>query len=490
MPLPRRVFPYAVAACVYQSVAAGRPRVDPGARGCERGRNATASGRRQERDFFVAHPSAPPAFLATRFTAMVAMLFVLLGALQLAASLFFYHAIDRQALRDDHARRIAELLVVSDRLYAVDPGGTPAAMSTRYLSAGVGDRPVRGQPDPDGAPDEIARKIVSWEPSLAGRELRLSIDPAGHGRHDLVGSIRLKDRRWLNFRSRDVAPPWPVASRAVAITLASGAAGLLVGLLVLHVLGLPLRRLAAAAGAIGHGRTVEIREQGTRDLRDLAHAMNAMQARIGRLLRDQAKSFEAISHDLRTPLARQKLAADLVEDAELGAILRQSVGEMESLLASLQQFLRAQHLMADPETVDLAELARGVAAPWAERARLVTPGPVMVTTVVEPLRLALAALIENAVQFGTRATIEVHGPSHIAPAAIIVEDEGPGLDPAYFEDVLDPFFRLDEARARDTSGFGLGIPTAHRLMARFDGRLSFARGAGGGLLARIDVPPG
>jgi signal transduction histidine kinase len=144
--------------------------------------------------------------------------------------------------------------------------------------------------------------------------------------------------------------------------------------------------------------------------------------------------------------------------------------------------------MADPEPVDLVELVRGVAAPWADRVTIRPDAPMHTATVVEPLRLALAALVENAVQFGQRATITVVCPRPGA-CTVTVEDEGPGIDPAHFEDVLDPFFRLDEARARDTGGFGLGIPTAHLLMTRFAGRMTFAKSARGGLSVRLDVPP-
>lgn len=435
-----------------------------------------------------------------RFTVVVALLFVLLASIQLAASLLFYQAIDRRTLQEDHARRVAELLVVSTRLYAVSPERTPGTVSSRYLSAELTNAPQTPQVEKTDVLREIKSEIVTWEPALANRNLRLAFQSQHGGHKDLVGSLRMDDGRWLNFRSKDITAHWPIATRAITITLVSTAAILLLGLAALYWLGKPLRRLTAAAHAIGHGRAVDISEHGPRDLGDLAHAMNTMQTRIARLLTDQAKSFEAISHDLRTPLSRQKIAADLIDDAEIAEIVSGSVNEMEGLLGSLQSYLRAQHLMAEPERIDLVDLAKAVAQQI--NARTTTPdlpvaltvtragqGSTAATTFPEPLRLTLTALAENAVHYGTRAEITVECPAE-GRCTITVEDNGPGIDPAYFTEILDPFFRLDEARTRDTAGFGLGIPTANLLMLRFNGELTFGRSDRGGLKAVIGVPVG
>ena len=428
----------------------------------------------------MARPFAP------RFAVYVALVFLLLGVMQLAASLLFYQSIDRQTLSEDHARRVAEMLVVSDRIHALDPGLTAPTMSTRHLAAAVASAPTVAAPAGTETLVGIARRIIEWEPSLGGRSLRLAVRDVGHGKRDLIGSIRLTDGHWLNFRSRDMNAAWPVALRATVLTLATTLACLVVGLFALHVLTRPLRRMSDAADAIGQGRQVTVRETGSPDLRKLAHSMNVMQERIARLLQDQARSFEAISHDLRTPLSRQKVAAELIDDAELGGVILSSVDEMEALLASLQRFLRAQHLSAEPEPLELGQLVRDVLYSYGDKARVEVEGSAFVRTFREPLSLALEALVENAIQFGGEARITIR--REAGHWCIEITDGGPGIPSCYFEAILDPFFRLDAARARDTKGFGLGIPTAHRLMTRFDGGLSFASSPAGGLIARLLVP--
>lgn len=428
----------------------------------------------------MARPNAP------RFVVYVALLFLVLGIAQLVASLLFYQAIDRQTLHDDHARRIAELLVVSDRIHAMSPASASSLMSTGHLTVSVANAPSVMAPARKGDPAEITRKIVQWEPSLANRMLHLATSDETGGKRDLIGSMKLGDGRWLNFRSRDITSMWPVAFRAIALTFATTIACLGIGLVALHMLSRPLRRLTGAADAIGRGREVSIKEAGPKDLRNLAHAMNVMQARIAWLLKDQAMSFEAISHDLRTPLSRQKVAADLVEDPEIAGIVHSSVDEMEDLLASLQKFLLAQHMSASAETLALGPFIREVLSEFTPRVTLPAAGGPIVRTYREPLALALTALVENAVQFGRRATVTIDGRDD--EWTVSIEDQGPGIPPEHFEAILDPFFRLDEARQRNTKGFGLGIPTAHRLMMRFNGGLSFGASVSGGLIARVHVP--
>lgn len=420
-----------------------------------------------------------------RLSVYAAALFLAIGTIQLVASLLFYQAIDQQTLRQDHARRVAELLVVSLRVYERDAAMTSSVMTSRHLEAAVAPRPQVPQPPASDELRQIAQQIVGWEPSLAAQALHLEIKPS-RARRDLVGSMRLTDGRWLNFRSRDISSMWPIALRAGWMTVITTLACLALGLLAIRLMLRPLRTLSEAAEIIGHGGRVEIREAGPADLSNLARAMNDMQDRIARLLEDQARSFEAISHDLRTPLSRQKLAAELIEDAEIGGMVKDSADEMEAMLGSLQQFLRAQHLVAGAEQFDLPALLRQAAQACEGEVRLETGGRVVVRSYREPLLLALQTLFDNACRYGHAAEVRID--TERGEWFVTIRDHGPGIPAEHFGDVLSPFFRLDEARGRTTSGFGLGIPTAHRLLRRFGGDLTFANAPAGGLVVRVRVP--
>lgn len=423
---------------------------------------------------------------SVRLSAYAAALILAIGAVQLVASVSFYRAIDAQTLREDHARRVAELLVVSDRVFKMRPERTSSVMTSKHLQVVIAPSPRVVNSARSGELEALHKQIIRWEPSLSGKRLHLAIVQANGGRRDFIGSMQLAGGQWLNFESQDISSMWPIVLRATWMTLVTSLLCLGAALIAIRVLTYPLRRLSDAAGAIGRGQRVQIREKGTTDLQNLAHAMNDMQDRIALLIEDQAKSFEAIGHDLRTPLARQKVAAELISEADLGEILLESIDEMEGLLDSLQQFLRAQHMRSAPSIVDLNQLVRDLLAPCSAPASLTCPPTALVETHREPLRLSVQALLENACRYARKVDIGVERSGDTWTIAI--EDDGPGIPAQHFEDVLTPFFRLDEARGRTTKGFGLGIPTAHRLLTRFGGKLSFSAGAKGGLIARVQVP--
>jgi len=421
-----------------------------------------------------------------RLAGYAASLLLLIGAVHLVASLIFYHAIDRQTLREDHARRVAELLVVSDRVRAMAPDRVSQIMTSRHLEVRLAGTPSVPRSGSEEEIADIAAHILVWEPGLAGRHILLALEQGSEGNRDLVGSMPLADGTWLNFRSRDISTSWPIALRATAMSLLTTLFCVGAGLLGLRFLTTPLRTLSDAADAIAQGQHVPVRESGAADLRSLARSINDMQAGISGLAEDQARSFEAISHDLRTPLARLKIAADYVEDSDIARLVGSSADEMEAMLMSLQHYLHAQHLAAEPEPVDLAAAVRDVIAAFDGQATLCAPIDAETLSYRLPLLLALRPLVENAVQYGGHAQLSLEKAGE--DWQIRIQDRGPGIAEDYFGPILDPFFRIDEARARDTAGFGLGIPTAYSLLRRFGGALTFANAREGGLIVTVTVP--
>lgn len=409
---------------------------------------------------------------------------------QLTASVAFYSAIDRQTLREDHARRIAELLVVGERVSKLGQADFDQVMSSHYLQAEVVALPPEGPPISRAQTSEanaIADYVRRWEPALAKQPLRLWSESRPEGGRDLVGVMGLKDGRWLTFRSRNFPRPWPIALRAVATTLVFSLGCLGLGAYALRQLGEPLRRLTEASRHVGESPPSPILIEGPNDIVELGRAFNDMQRRIASLIEDQARAMEALSHDLRTPLARLTLAADYIEPDDIKALVEGNVGELDEMLRSLADWLRAQHSASAPEPVDLPALIHGVMARWPDKVRYEGGKTLIVTTHRGPLEQALIRLVDNAVRFGGQAKVRLTADGSDGPL-IEVLDQGPGLTDEAMARIYEPFFRGDAARARDTGGFGLGIPTAERLIKRFGGKLAITNREGGGVSARIWPP--
>lgn len=418
------------------------------------------------------------------------LILVTVAIVQMVASIAFYEAIDRQTLREDHARRIAELLVVSGRVHNAigerPPAETDRIMTTRYLEAAVSPARPQWPASQDTNAQAIAQQVVQWEPSLDGRSLRLWTERNPVRGDDLVGALRLDDGQWLTFRSRDFPRSWPIALRATAMTLAFALVCVGLAVYALHALGTPLRRLTAAAHEFGEGRRAPVSVQGPADLRELGRAFNNMQTRITGLIEDQAKAMEAISHDLGTPLSRLKIASDFIECDDTRIMIVDNVDELTAMLESLRAYLRAQHQPSVSEKVDLSRLVRDVLARWKGKATYHGPAELVVSTYRAPLERALTQLIDNAVRYGEEAEVELV--EDAAGVAIHIRDKGPGIPQESLERIYEPFFRVDEARSRDTGGLGLGIPIAQRLLRRFGGDLMIGNGPEGGLHVTIRAP--
>lgn len=302
--------------------------------------------------------------------------------------------------------------------------------------------------------------------------------------------LRLDDGRWLAVerhlpREAFLSPARLLTSFAVLLF-----AVLAVSLLAVRWLTRPLERLAVAADTLGRDLDQPpLADAGPDEMRRAARAFNTMQARLQRLVNDRARLLAAISHDLKTPLTRMRLRAELLEPGELRSRLLADVEEMTRLVETTLDFVRDTASDEPLQPLDLDALLGSLQADYEDtgrrvaiegRARAPYPGR------ASALRRCLANLIDNACAYAGAATVEVDdGPAWLE---LRVVDRGPGLPPADLERVLEPFQRGEESRSRATGGTGLGLAIARSIARAHGGELTLANRTGGGLVARLRLP--
>ncbi len=272
-----------------------------------------------------------------------------------------------------------------------------------------------------------------------------------------------------------------------AAILCAGVIGVTV--LLLRSLGGPLRNLTHAADSLGQGRAVHVPEEGAGDLRHLARAFNAMQTRISDLLAARTQALAAVGHDLRTPLARLRLRAGMVADAETREALERDVEEMTAMLNSLLDYLGGRHESEPARLADLAAICMTLVDEASDAGGAVRyRGPEHLAVKVRPLAVKRAVnnLIENAISYAGGAELTLTAEPDAAVLA--VEDRGPGIPEEELGRVTEAFHRLDHARTRNTAGLGLGLSIVQRVAISEGGELRLSNRSGGGLRAELRLP--
>lgn len=302
--------------------------------------------------------------------------------------------------------------------------------------------------------------------------------------------------RVLRFSfSKDLLPQRPAHALAW-----SAAAGLLVTLILAWLLArritAPVARLTDAARQIGSGeRPSRLPESGEHELAELSRIFNQTAAQLAARRENQSTLLAGVSHDLRSPLARLKMALGmLAEERESPLLTRmeRDVGEMETLIGAQLELARAQEREAAEATdIDalLNELIEAAEAQSPGQTHLRADAPPC-QAVIAPLALRriLGNLLENALRYGGPGRLELVRRRCAGTLLIGVRDRGPGIPAAQREAVFRPFFRLDPSRNRTTGGSGLGLAIARQLAETQGWTVALKPRVGGGTSAWLAIP--
>lgn len=249
----------------------------------------------------------------------------------------------------------------------------------------------------------------------------------------------------------------------------------------------PLRRLAKAANEMSMDiDQPPLREAGASELVTATRAFNRMQTRIRQYVSDREHLFSSISHDLKTPITRLRLRAELLDDDVRRDKFNQDLDDLEMMVKGALQCVRDTDLHENNAYIDLNEMIRSVSETHNQVHTLVsfTALP-MEPVVVKPLAIkrVLTNLIDNAVKYGNRAFVNIEeNPKWII---ITILDKGPGIPEARIEEVFEPYVRI----ATDKEGHGLGLGICRSILHGLGGDLIIRNADFGGLEVQVFIPP-
>jgi two-component system osmolarity sensor histidine kinase EnvZ len=246
----------------------------------------------------------------------------------------------------------------------------------------------------------------------------------------------------------------------------------------------PITKLAEAAEEFGKGRTVRYRPRGAQEVRAAGRAFLDMRARIERQIEQRTLMLSGVSHDLRTPLTRMRLALSLLpEDPEVAA-LQADVVQMERMVDEFLAFVRGD-AMEGSEATDAVALMQGVAERTGARFAGIEGHAEPVMMRPQAIVRAVENLVSNAQRYGQRVDLRLIFQDR--SLRIVVEDDGPGIPPDQRDEALRPFTRLDASRDPNRgAGVGLGLSIASDIALSHGGalRLSESEALGG---LRVDL---
>ena len=335
----------------------------------------------------------------------------------------------------------------------------------------------------------------------SGTLIEDQLTQAMHGRVDLPWRIdRLDDPHGPRIRVQlaqgllTVGVPWnrlysPTTYIFVMWMVGSSLVLLAVAILFLRNQVKALRRLAAAADGFGKGRPVPFfKIEGAVEIRQAAVAFITMRDRIQRQVRQRTQMLAGVSHDLRTPLTRMKLALEILGEDPAVEELKSDVAEMEHMVHGYLDFVRGEGTEPPIET-DIALLLDDVAmAMRREGSQLSLTAPTEYVLPVRPnaLKRCLTNLIGNARRHGSHVWVTA------VPVAdgidILIDDDGPGIPLADRGRVFRAFVRLDPSRNPSTGGVGLGLTIARDVARGHGGDVRLEDSPQGGLRARLHLP--
>jgi len=322
-----------------------------------------------------------------------------------------------------------------------------------------------------------------WAPPIAAHYL-------GEPGLSFVAQVRLGNGALATFDSRLPAQTasWPyrlLLSLAVLL-----AAVIAVSLLAVRWVTRPLRTLADTAEELGRNiHRPALEERGPNEVARAAHALNTMQSRLIAYLDDRTRVLAAMSHDLKTPITRLRLRAELLGDSALKTKIAADLEETQSMLDAALDYLSGAARSEAARPVDVAALLESLQANMQMLGGEVT----IEGAAAKPLRAKPQALkrcvwnlLDNAVKYGARVRVAVDDDER--RLRIRVLDEGPGIPAAEMQKVFEPFYRVESSRNRATGGTGLGLSIAKGIAEDHGGSLELSNRAAGGLEVTLILP--
>ena len=256
----------------------------------------------------------------------------------------------------------------------------------------------------------------------------------------------------------------------------------------------PIIKLAEVSEAFGKGQSLYFKPAGSEEVRRAGSAFIAMRSRIEKQIEQRTQMLSGVSHDLRTPLTRLKLGLTLLKNENEAKEMLEDVNSMQAMLDEFLIFAKTEAI-EEPTKLDPVRLIERIIIRNKKQPQIIefnnesnSSGLVLIPLREIMFERAIQNILDNAKNVSSKISIHLDIKKNFLQ--ILIEDNGPGIDPDDREKALKPFARLDQSRNQNNhSGVGLGLSIALDTVRSHGGNLTLDSSQKlGGLRVKITLP--
>ena len=243
----------------------------------------------------------------------------------------------------------------------------------------------------------------------------------------------------------------------------------------------PVRRLSELANQLelgDYGARVSVRAED--ELGQLTQAFNTMTKRLREMLTAKEQLLRDVSHELRSPLTRMKVALEFLKQEKTKTILQSDIEEMEAMISSILNSARMHHAHSrlNIQKTDITELIDTLKTAYQET----PPGiefsgasmPIVCEVDPEQIKIVLKNILDNAIKYSRAESgpVQISIDQQAHWIIVKIKDDGIGIPPDELPHIWEPFYRVDKSRSKSTGGYGLGLSLCKTIMEAHDAKIT------------------
>ncbi|MFT6986562.1 MAG: signal transduction histidine kinase [Psychromonas sp.] len=304
----------------------------------------------------------------------------------------------------------------------------------------------------------------------------------------LVVQIEIAEHEWL-YLAAILPPPYRLVDKSVitpaqVITLIFTTVFVIVFIyLLFYWQTKPLRQLAMAVSEMSIDLDqAPLIEVGASEIVAATRAFNRMQQKLQRYIRDREVLFRSISHDLKTPITRLRLRAELLDSEKQTEAFNHDLDDLEMLVKGALQTVKDTDIHENIQAVDILKLLEQISSSQPDKIKIVAVEVTLYRGKPLALKRCLANLIDNGVKYGGAVKVLINDSDE--SLQILIQDNGPGIPKNELEHIFVPYRRLHD----DQQGYGLGLGISRNIIHAHNGELHLINRDEGGLEVIITLP--